>query len=206
MIELFEKSKDKYPIGTIHGGYKKVAEGKWVPVRKNGERRGGDKPKFKPDSWTPHYADSKNLKRYKEIYRVANTLDLPFDYDYDPREDKVYALNLEAKEKFKKILDYWKKKGKTELLNGYEKGVKMSKAKYLQEINHKLTPTSAFELDEEVTILIKASKHWEVWDMYSNEQKRNVIDAATNIIKSRVEKGGPGSGRKPTGVHKEDYS
>lgn len=30
---LMEKGK-KYPVGTVHGGYKKVAEGKWVPVKK----------------------------------------------------------------------------------------------------------------------------------------------------------------------------
>lgn len=54
-IDLIEKGK-KMPIGTVSGGYKKVAEGKWIPVKKEGGR-------FK------QYQDAKkNAPKMKEAY------------------------------------------------------------------------------------------------------------------------------------------
>ena len=66
LIESLEKAK-KMPVGTVSRGFKKVADGKWVPVEDGKEKKGKEKPEDgkKKDEKKPEIDKQKQERKEK---------------------------------------------------------------------------------------------------------------------------------------------
>ncbi len=70
IAEVMEKGK-KFPIGTVHNGYKKVAEGRWDPVKEGGSKTGKPAPVSDEHKHAMTEVTSEHKARKTEMTRVS---------------------------------------------------------------------------------------------------------------------------------------
>lgn len=98
----------KMPIGTVSRGFKKIAEGKWVPVKKDVQK---STKKEMPDDIKSQNKESLN-REWNEIKKYGNLYSGHYKKVFSGKNKNILTVTVFLNNpKYKKIKDYAKKMG-----------------------------------------------------------------------------------------------